>query len=209
MTAAQRELQPAWVDVSALPTTTFGHRDLGWWATLGFVVIEGTTLFICAVSYFYLRRNFAEWPPGRAALPGLTAPAIQCGLMLLSWWPMRLADKAARRLDLPALRRWMIVLTLFALGFCVLRWFEFQALHTRWDTDAYGSIVWLTLIFHATLLVFEAAETGTMTAMLYANPTERHFSDASDNALYWYFMTAVWIALAAMVYLVPLLRGVR
>ncbi len=200
--------EPAWMDVSTLPTTTFGHRDLGWWGTLAFVVIEGMTLFICAMSYFYLRRNFALWPPGHTQLPGLTAPAIQCALMLLSWWPVRLADKAARQLDLAALRRWMIVMTLFGFAFCLLRWFEFQALHTRWDSDAYGSIVWLTLIFHTTLLVFEAGETATLTAMLHARPSERLFSDASDNALYWYFMTGVWIALAAMVYLVPLLRGV-
>jgi cytochrome c oxidase subunit I+III len=200
--------QPAWTDVSALPTTTFGHRNLGWWATLGFVAIEGTTLFICAVSYFYLRRNFQHWPPYGTPRPDLLAPAIQVALMLLSWWPMRLADKAARRLDLAAVRRWLVVLTLFAIAFCVVRWFELQALHTRWDSNAYGSIAWMTLIFHATLLVVEAAEVATMAAMfLLTQPGERLFSDASDTAVYWYFMTGAWIVLAAMVYLVPLIEG--
>jgi cytochrome c oxidase subunit I+III len=196
--------ETAWIDVSGLPTTTFGHRDLGWWATVGFIAIEGTTLFIFIVSYFYLRRDFQHWPPYGTPAPGLVAPAIQVGLMLLSWIPMRLCDRAARRFDAAAVRRWMVVLTLFAVAFCVVRWFELTALRTRWDTNAYGSIAWLTLLTHATLLVVEACETATMTAVfLFTDPSERYFSDTSDNALYWYFMTGIWIVLAAMVYLTP------
>jgi cytochrome c oxidase subunit III len=196
--------ETAWIDVSRLPTTTFGHRDLGWWATVGFVAIEGMTLFIFAMSYYYLRRNFDHWPPYGTPAPSLVAPAIQVGLMLLSWIPMALCDKAALRFDLAGVRRWMVVLTVFAIAFCVVRWFEITALHTRWDANAYGSITWFTLITHATLLVVEACEMATMTALfLFSDPSERHFSDASDNGLYWYFMTGAWIVLAAIVYLTP------
>src|ERR687896_613093 len=58
-------------DVRSLPRTVFGHRALMWWGTLGFIVIEGTTLFICAVTYFYLRRNFSTWPPEHLYRPAL------------------------------------------------------------------------------------------------------------------------------------------
>ena len=50
-------------DVASLPTTTFGNRGILWWGTLGFIVIEGSTLAICALTYFYLRKNFYTWPP--------------------------------------------------------------------------------------------------------------------------------------------------
>ena len=31
-------------NVTELPNVTFGHRSLMWWGTLGFIMIEGTTL---------------------------------------------------------------------------------------------------------------------------------------------------------------------
>ena len=61
--------------VANLPTTTFGHRSLVWWGTLGFIVIEGSTLFVCVVSYFYVRQNFPTWPPEHVLRPSLTAGA--------------------------------------------------------------------------------------------------------------------------------------
>ena len=35
------------LEVAALPTTVFGHRDIMWWATVGFMTIEGMTLVVC------------------------------------------------------------------------------------------------------------------------------------------------------------------
>ena len=36
-------------DVAHLPDSAFGHRDLMWWGTVGFMVIEGFTLALGAV----------------------------------------------------------------------------------------------------------------------------------------------------------------
>jgi heme/copper-type cytochrome/quinol oxidase subunit 3 len=35
------------------------------------------------------------------------------------------------------------------------------------------------------------------------NLEQRDLSAASDNAIYWYFMTLAWIPLAAVVFLLP------
>ncbi|HET7601008.1 MAG TPA: hypothetical protein VFK09_11985 [Gemmatimonadales bacterium] len=192
------------IDVSDLPTTTFGHRDLAWWGTIGFILIEGTTLVIVAMVYFYLRRNFAQWPPPRTAPPDLLPGILQVGVMALSWWPVALLDRAARRLDRGAVRRWLVVCTLFAIAFCVLRGFEFAGLNVRWSTNAYGSVNWAVLVTHATLILAEALEIIVITAVFFTpRVTERHFSDASDTAPYWYFLTGSWVLLAAMIYLVP------
>jgi heme/copper-type cytochrome/quinol oxidase subunit 3 len=102
-------------NVTELPTTTFGHRSLMWWGTLGFMMIEGSTLFICAVSYFYLRRNFQAWPPEGMLRPSLTIPTIQVALMVLSNIPVVMMDRAARRLDLRTVRAGMVVATLLLL----------------------------------------------------------------------------------------------
>jgi cytochrome c oxidase subunit 3 len=191
-------------DVADLPTTTFGHRSPMWWGTLGFIVIEGSTLFICVVSYFYIRKNFPTWPPEGVLRPGLTAAAVQAALMAISNVPMLMVDKAARRLDLRAVRAGMLVISLLAMVMCVLRVLELQALNVRWDSNAYGSVAWATVVTHTTLLLLEAVETLVFTAVLFSPSMEqRDFSAASDNAIYWYFMTGVWIPLAAIVYLSP------
>lgn len=191
-------------DVSGLPRTTFGHRSLMWWGTLGFIAIEGTTLFICAVSYFYLRRNFSSWPPEHVPRPALLIPTIQAGLMLVSNVPMRWADRASSRLDIHGVRRAFVVCSALAVVMTVLRWFEFRALHLRWDSNAYGSAAWAILTSHATLLVLEAAETLAFTVLLFKGPLEeRDLAGASDNAFYWYFMSLVWIPLYVIVFLSP------
>jgi cytochrome c oxidase subunit I+III len=191
-------------DVRALPRTVFGHRALMWWGTMGFIMIEGTTLFICAVTYFYLRKNFANWPPEHVYRPGLVAPTIQAVLMVVSIFPMRRVDRESSRMDIRGVRSGMLVCSGLILLMCVLRFFEFQALKVRWDTTAYGSAAWAVVFSHTTLLVLEAAETWAITALMFS-PTveERDLSGVSDNATYWYFLTGVWVPLYIAVYLSP------
>jgi heme/copper-type cytochrome/quinol oxidase subunit 3 len=193
-------------DVSGLPRATFGHRSMMWWGTLGFIAIEGSTLFICVVSYFYLRRNFSTWPPEHVFRPALLIPTIQAGLMLLSNFPMASVDRAARRMDLRGVQKGMVVCSILAAIMTVLRWFEFKSLNVRWDSTAYGSAAWATLTSHGTLLLLETAETIAFTVLLLAGPVEeRDLAGASDNALYWYFMSGVWIPLYVVIFLSPYL----
>ena len=127
--------------------------------------------------------------------------------MLVSNVPMLSLDRAARRLDLRAVRTGMLICTVLALAMCAVRVFEFQALHVRWDSSAYGSVAWATLVTHSTLLLLETAETLVFTALLFSPSMEqRDLSAAVDNALYWYFMTLGWLPLAAIVFLSPYLR---
>jgi len=193
-------------DVADLPTTTFGHRSMMWWGTVGYLVIEGTTLLICAGTYFYLRKNFPTWPPEHVLRPGLTAAGVQAGLMLVSNVPMARVDRAARRVDLQTVRAGMAICSLLAVVMCVVRALEFGALHVRWDSNAYGSVAWATLVTHSTLLLLETVETLVFTLLLFSPDMEqRDLSAAVDNALYWYFMTLVWLPLAAIVFLSPYL----
>lgn len=192
------------IDVSGLPATTFGPRDLMWWGTTCFMLIEGTTLFACAASYLYLWVNSGSWPPGSTPRPSLLWPSVQAGLMLLSVWPAYAADRAARRFDLGAVRRWMLLISVLGVIFVALRCLEFRALHVRWDTNAYASIAWLTLGFHGTILLLQAIESIIFTIFLFGERIEeKHFSDVTDSSFYWYFMTGSWVVLYLLVFLAP------
>ena len=86
----------------------------------------------------------------------------------------------------------------------MLRVFEFGALKVRWDTSAYGSAAWATLVTHSTLLLLEAAETLAITALMFSpSVEERDLSGVSDNALYWYFLILAWLPLYVAVFLSP------
>jgi heme/copper-type cytochrome/quinol oxidase subunit 3 len=192
--------------VANLPTTVYGNRSPMWWGTLAFIVIEGSTLFICAVSYFYIQQNFSTWPPEHVVRPALAAAGVQAALMLLSNIPMVVIDRAARRLDLKTVQWGMVLMLVLCVAMCVLRGLELQAVHVRWDSSAYGSVVWATLVTHSTLLLLQTAETLVMALLLFSpNLEQRDISGVSDSALYWYFMTGVWIPLAAIVFLSPYL----
>ena len=192
------------LDVSRLPTIVFGSRDLTWWGTLGFIVIEAMTLAVGAASYFYLSRNFAAWPPLGTPLPDLALPTASAVLYAASVVPMVWLNRAAKRMDRGAVQRWLLVGCVLVLALTVLRAFEFGALNTRWDSNAYGSIVWTLLGFHATLLVIEVAEVLGITAVMFSDRVEeKHFTDASDVAFYWYFLAGAWIPLYAIVFILP------
>lgn len=196
--------EPGSIDVSGLPSTTFGHRTITWWGTLGFMAAEGMTLIICAVAYLYVQRNFQVWPPRETPLPSLTAATIQVLLMAVSVPVMMWTSRAARRFDLGGVRVGMLISTGFALAFCVVRWFELHALHTRWDSNAYGSTAWAVVFAHATLLIAQFFESAALWALLLVGPVEpKHFSDVDDSCLYWYFMTGAWLVLYLLVFISP------
>jgi len=192
------------VDVSHLPTVVFGIRDLTWWGTLAFMVIEGLTLVICAVSYLYLRPNVDSWPPAGTPLPSLGVPIVGIVLYLASIPPVMALDRAARRMDLRGVRIWLLVASAFIIAFTIVRYLEFGALNVRHFANAYGSVTWTVLGFHFTLVIVEVAEVLGLAAMMWFEDVEpKHFTDASDVAFYWYFLTGSWLVLAALVFLFP------
>jgi heme/copper-type cytochrome/quinol oxidase subunit 3 len=192
------------INVSRLPDFAFGHRTVTWWAVWGFLAIEGTMLALCFVTYFYLRDRVFEWPPPPTELPDLLIPTINLVVICLSVVPMYLLSKAARRLDVRSVKTWHVVCDLIGIAFITLRFFEFKALNVYWDTNAYGSILWTIIVVHTFHLLAEVVETIVITVILYLGHTEpKYLVDATDNALYWYFIVGIWIPCFALIYLAP------
>jgi heme/copper-type cytochrome/quinol oxidase subunit 3 len=191
-------------DASVLPTVTFGSRSLMWWGTLGFATIEGWTVALLVAAYLYLRQNYEAWPPLRTPNPSLLIPSINLGLMALSMIPATLAARAAKRLDKPAVKRWLLVTTVASIPIVVLRWWELWALNTRWDTNAYGSAAWTIVGFHASLLLLDLMDTIGLTLFFWLRPLPvKSFSDVADNTFYWYCTIGMWVPLYIILYVGP------
>lgn len=191
-------------DVSQLPTVVFGSRSIMWWATLGFMVVEGWTLALLVAAYLYFRQNYVTWPPPRTPYPSLLIPTINLAVNLLSLVPAYFAQKAAKRLDTAALKRWLVILCVLVIAIVVIRWWEIWALNTRWDSNAYGSAAWTVVGFHTSLLLLDAADTLGLTLFYFVRPMPASvYSDASDNSFYWYFTVGIWIPVYLIVYVGP------
>ena len=191
------------LDVSGLPTYAYGNRSLMWWGTWGMILIEGTVFVIALVTYYYLRDFSQTWPP-EGDPPRLLFGTLNLGILLASGWPNQLAKQAAQREDLRAVRLWLVVGLLFSVAFIVVRGFEFPALNTHYDANAYGSIVYMILILHTVHLVTDAVDTLVLTVLMFTGPLEgRRFVDVAENSLYWWFVVFSWIPIYCTLYLAP------
>jgi heme/copper-type cytochrome/quinol oxidase subunit 3 len=194
----------ATLDVSHLPTVAFGSRDPLWWGGVGLIIIEAVFLAIGMVSYFYLRTLTPAWPPPPTARPDLLIPTVNTLLFLVSVVPMVWVDRAARRQERRAVRLGLLLCIILGLAFSTLRMFEFHALHTRWNSHAYGSIVWTLLGLHTFDWVAELIEIIVITVQAFTGPmTENRFLDVSDSAPFWYFIVAIWVPIYAVLYIMP------
>jgi cytochrome c oxidase subunit I+III len=193
------------MDLRALPDVVFGPRDLMWWGTLGFMLIEGFTLVLCAAAYVYVTQNFPTWPPRNTPLPSLVAPTVQVLVMLVSLVPARWTTRAARRFDIGKVRIGLVVATMFAIAIVGLRaWELLVSLGVKWDANVYGSVQWLVIGAHGTLLLIEMIEIGGMMLIFWLGPVEeKHMSDVADMVFYWYFMVLTWLPLYVLCFWLP------
>ena len=194
----------ATLDVSMLAPGAFGYRSLMWWGTLGLVVIEGTAFALAIGAYFFLRTRVPVWPPDGIAPPALMWGTINTAILLASCVPNELARRAAEHVALSRVRLWLIAAIVFGIGFNAVRVYEFRTLNVLWNTDAYGSIVWLLLGLHTVHILTDVADTLVLTALMFIGPIEeQRFVDVEENSIYWYFVVAAWLPIYGVIYWAP------
>ncbi|QGZ39550.1 heme/copper-type cytochrome/quinol oxidase subunit 3 [Pseudoduganella flava] len=193
---------PRTLDVAHLPTFAFGHRSPMWWGTMGLIAIESTVFALAIMTYFYLRSHAHVWPmTERGEPPDLLWGTVNTFILLLSMIPNEIARRAAEKLDLSRVRVSLFACLGFALAFLAVRAFEFTALHTRWDSDAYGSIVWMLMGLHTLHLLTDTWDSAVLAVLMVTGPVDgKRFADVSENAVYWYFVVASWLPIYATVY---------
>lgn len=192
------------LDVSDLPTVAFGARASIWWGAMGIMMIEGTMFAILAASYFYLRGNAAEWPPTGAFHPGVGLTTANLAILLASMIPMHYAAKAAHKEDLPGIKKGLIAATVLAVAVLVLRAVILSRLSYRWDSHAYGSLIWTSAGFHTLHLITGICENILFIVLLIKGPVEdKHLVDVRVNVLYWYFVVLSWVPFYVIFFLDP------
>jgi cytochrome c oxidase subunit 3 len=201
------------IDVSSLPKSVMDHRSPIWWGNLWLLVIETTMFAVAIATYLYFRVvDFDLWPPPRVdqmpvlyhPVPDLGVATVNLGIILLSLLPMIYVDRACLEKNQTAVKFGLVICLLFGLGAIALRFIEFQAIHFRWNDNAYASTVWLLMGLHLAHLITATSENAIMTAWIFAKGMDtKHARDVRVTAVYWYWVVGIWILLYGLIYWVP------
>lgn len=191
-------------DLSALPLYGKESASITWWGTAAFILIEGTGFALAIAVYLYLFSLAPSWPIGSAP-PELGAGIVVTLLLLISVVPNVLVARWAAREDLHKVRIGLLIMVAFGVAPLVARVFEFPAMLVLWDTNAYGSTVWLMLGLHTTHLITDVGDTLVLAALMFTRHGRgrRRFGDVQDNALYWHFVVLSWLPLYGCLYWIP------
>jgi heme/copper-type cytochrome/quinol oxidase subunit 3 len=133
--------------------------------------------------------------------PDLLWGTLALVVMIASAVPNHLAKKAGERYDIHGVRLWLGVTIIFGVALLAIRVMEFAALNVRWDSNAYGSVVWTLLGFHTVHLATDWVDSLVLQVLFYTGPLEgKRFVDISENSMYWYFVVLAWIPIYFVIY---------
>ncbi len=197
---------PRIIDVSSLPDFAYGPRTPLFWGVLCLVAIESTMFALLVGAYYYVRGNYASWPPTLLPRAPFEAATLGLAFLLLSAIPTHLQNRAAVRRSLRGMQVNLILATLCGIAFLACRAYELRHLPFKWNTHAYGSVFWTILGLHTMHGIASVIENLVFTSLLLKGPVEeKHTVDLQVGGIYWYFVVASLVPLWAILYLDPLL----
>ena len=207
VSAAQRAL-----DVRHLPAIGFDHKSPLWWGNTLLLFIETAMFGILIAIYFTVAMNIHPFPPPRVdrlpviydPVPDLTLPVTGLVVLLLSLVPGILLDRSARKRKAGAVKVLVLITLAFNLVAIIIRYYEFDSLHFKWNDNAYGSITWMILGMHLLhLIVMICEDTYLAIWTLKKGLDDKHALDLTVMAVYWYWIVAVWVVLFPILYIFP------
>lgn len=171
-----------------------------------FIATEAFLFIAMFFAYYYVEKGNERWrveqPPRlHYALPML-------GLLLVSSAILLWGERQAVKQHLWSARAALIVSFILGLGFLALSYFD-DAEHLRHitnHTNAYGSVFYTITTLHAGHLILGLLMFLWLLRMPRWEPRNRPPHRPYHNVvLYWLFVTAVWLATVAILYIAPVI----
>jgi cytochrome c oxidase subunit 3 len=189
------------IDASQLPDYSSGIKAPIWWGIVGLITVEMTVFATLIASFFYIQSNHVVWPPSGTSPPGLLLPTIATLVLVASVIPIYFADKAIQKGNAEPLKTLPLVSVVLALGFLLIKAYEYSHIGFRWDTHSYGSLVWTMMGFHTAHVLAVILKTFVLIYLARRNyfNFERRIA-VTVNGIYWYFVAIVWMPLYLTIY---------
>ncbi|HLX30506.1 MAG TPA: cytochrome c oxidase subunit 3 [Casimicrobiaceae bacterium] len=189
----------------ALPVGSKGRHASGWWGMIALVVTEGALFAYLIFSYFYIASQaHAAWPP--AGRPHLWIAVPGTIILIVGSFTARYAEVGIRRGNKGRLIGGMAITVVLGLIFLALQGLEWHDKPFSFTSSAYSSLYFTVTGFHM-LHVAIGLVIITMlmiwTGLDYFG-AKRHAA-ASIGAIYWHFVTVVWLFVFSTFYIAPYL----
>jgi cytochrome c oxidase subunit III len=189
-----------------LPVGSVGPRASGAWAIIFIGMSEASLFAYLFFSYYYfaIQPHSGPWPPGGP--PSFLYAAPQTAAMLLgsvaAWWAQTGVARAARGALLLGLAATLVM----SLAFLALQFADWFDKPFSIATDSYASLYFIITGVHLTHVVVGVVIVAAVlvwSALGYFGPV-RH-APVTVAAIYWYFVTGIWLALFFTLYVTPYL----
>ena len=194
------------IDVRSLPTLELGPRAPIYVGQLLMMVIESTIIALLIAGYLYTRATFLNWPPPNEEKPHWVLPTVGLVLLLLSVPPIWLSGKGIEERNRSKALIGLLLNLVLAAAFLIVRWAELVRLDFKWNTDVFGSYVWILLGLHTIHAIADTCESAVFLVILLARRVgEKQMQGFKVDAVYWYFVVLVNIPIWFVVYMYPLI----
>ncbi len=180
-----------------------GPHALGRWGMSLFLVTEGVLFGSSLSSYFLVRGNSDEWPQGGIEPPDLLLPAVLTVLLVacsasIQW--SRAQTEADRERPV-ALRLGLLVTMALGVAFLVLQGLEFRDVGYGPTDNAYASLFFTITGAHWAHVAVGVLILGwVLVRTWFVSHEPRRRSDMPNIAWFWHFLTLIWLAVFAVLY---------
>ncbi|MCS6847911.1 MAG: cytochrome c oxidase subunit 3 [Anaerolineae bacterium] len=171
---------------------------------VGFFIVSESMFFLgLFLAWFFMRNTSDAWPPAGVAPPPVVPAVLNTVIALLSTIAVFFADRATARDDRNGLIKGIAVAGALGVIFMAVQAVEFTDLAILAQGSAYGSTFTFLLLFHV-LRVFVGV---ILMGVVLVRTLLGHFSSkrrllVQATAMYWYFITGVWLVVFAVLYLI-------
>jgi cytochrome c oxidase subunit III len=195
---------PREVRVVALPTELSGTRSPMFWGIALLLTIEAVVFATLVSAYLYLRFHAPEWPPGGTPPPALLPSGLAILVLAASSGAVEAATRAVHRGRTSRASFAFVSASLLCWVFLLLLVMERAGAAERWTTDAYGSVVWVTLILYALHVLVLGAAGALMARLVNTGDVGVDNSRSADLLRFsWHCIAAAWLPIFGLIYLFP------
>ena len=191
------------VPSGALPVGSKGHLASGWWGMLTLVFTEGALFAYLFFSYFYLAlHSISQWPPGGPPHLSIAVPGtiILVAASVAVWW----GERGIRRGNPRQLIIGLSAAILLGVAFIGMQGVEWRGEPFKLSSGVYSSLYFTITGIHILHVIVGLLMMGVLllwTTLGYFS-AGRHAA-ASIGALYWHFVTLVWLVVFSVIYIAP------
>lgn len=188
-----------------LPVGSLGRRSLGWWGMLTAICTEASLFGYLLFSYLYFAVQLPRsWMPEPYPSLKFVLPitVVQLVSAATAWWAQGAIVKGRRG----QAEAGLAATFLLGIAVLVLQYLDAMSKTFTIRSGAYGSLYFTISGFDAVHVAF-----GVGALLMVLIWTALGYFDGRRNgaihitAIYWYFVTAVWIAVFICLYLTPYL----